>query len=127
MSSSGDCTCAAQCPRDEKCACIFVYEGEEGDEGECNCECAMTFHRPTPYRPRVLPVSARVAISTDGVDLARLATFLDKQCEVDVLVPEGRQDETVSLNMRDSRLADVIEAAGLTIRGSGPSATGSGY
>jgi hypothetical protein len=68
-----------------------------------------------------------VAINTKGIDLARLAAFLDQQCEADVLVPEGREREEVSLYIRDSTLADVIEAAGLTIRDSGPPDTRSGY
>ncbi|MFZ1114650.1 MAG: hypothetical protein WAN44_02355 [Propionibacteriaceae bacterium] len=65
-----------------------------------------------------------MALSTDGIDIARLAAFLDEQCEVDVLLPEERQREKVSMHMRDSTLADVIEAAGLTIRGSEPPVSG---
>jgi hypothetical protein len=56
--------------------------------------------------------------------LAQLAAFLDERCEVDVLAPEERKGEKVSLHMRDSSLADVIAAASLTIRDSGPSTTG---
>jgi len=68
-----------------------------------------------------------VAINTDGVELARLAAFLDERCEADIVVPEERAREKVSLHMRDSTLADVIEAAGLTIRDGGPPATTSAY
>ena len=64
-----------------------------------------------------------MAINTDGVGLARLAAFLDERCEADVAVPEERGGEKVSLRMRDSTLANVIEAAGLTIRDSEPPAT----
>ena len=120
MSSPDTCTCSAQCPKDDFCACIFVYKGPEGDEGDCNCECGIIIH-PSPH---VLPVSARVAINTDGIDLARLAAFLDKRCEGTVRAPGERQREKVTLHMRDSTLADVIEAAGLTL--SGPD-TKSGY
>ena len=122
MSSSDTCTCESQCPKDDFCSCLFIYEGAEGDEGECECDCGIVIHSPP-----VLPVSARVAIDTKGIDLARLAAFLDQRCEVDVLVPDGREREKVSLYMRDSTLADVIEAAGLTIRDSGPPHIGSGY
>jgi len=101
---------------------MFIYEGEEGDEGECQCNCGIIIHSP-----HVLPVSVRVAISTKGIDLARLAAFLDQRSDVDVLVPEGREREKVSLYMRDSTLADVIEAAGLTIRDSLPPDIGPGY
>jgi hypothetical protein len=38
-----------------------------------------------------------VAISTDGLELPRLAAFLDERCEVDMLVPEERTGEKVSL------------------------------
>jgi hypothetical protein len=41
--------------------------------------------------------------------------FLNERCEADVLVPEEREREKVSLHMRDSTLAAVIDAAGLTI------------
>lgn len=58
-----------------------------------------------------------------GVELARLAALLDERCEADVVVPGERAGEKVSLRMRDSTLADVIEAAGLTIRDSEPPAT----
>lgn len=122
MSSSHACTCQEQCPRDDFCGCIFIYEDEEGDEGDCLCDCGIIVHSP-----RALPVSARVAISTKEIGLARLAAFLDQQCGVDILVPEGREREKVSLHMRDSTLAEVIEAAGLTIRDGGPPNIGSGY
>ncbi len=80
-----------------------------------------------PRRPSPVLLSARVAINTDGVELARLAAFLDERCEADVVVPEEREGEKVSLRMRDSTLANVIEAAGLTIRDSEPPATMSAY
>jgi hypothetical protein len=52
------------------------------------------------------PVSARVAISAGDIDLSRLAALLDKQCEVDVLVAEVRDQEKVSVCLRDSTVAD---------------------
>jgi hypothetical protein len=117
VSSPDTCTCDHLCPG-ESCACIFVYDDDEGDAGVCDCDCRSTIVIHSPVL-----LSARVAINADGVDLARLATFLDERCEADLLVPEEQVREKVSLHMRDSTLADVIEAAGLTIRDSGPSAT----
>jgi hypothetical protein len=113
MSSPDTCTCQEQCPKDDFCACMLVYTSDAGDDGDCRCDCGIVIH-PS----HLLPASARVAISTDGIDLARLAAFLDRQCDVDVFVPEGRKHEKVSLYMRDSTVADVIEAAGLRIRDS---------
>jgi hypothetical protein len=123
MSSPDACTCDQVCPG-ESCACIFVYDDEEGDAGQCDCDCRSTI---IIHPSHLLLLSARVALNTDGVDLARLGAFLNERCEADVLVPEERERENVSLHMRDSTLADVIEAAGLTIRDSGPPHTESGY
>jgi hypothetical protein len=71
-----------------------------------------------PRRPhdlqRLAPGPARLAIGQ---------AFLDERCEADVVVPGEREGEKVSLRMRDSTLANVIEAAGLTIRDSEPPAT----
>jgi hypothetical protein len=121
--SADTCTCDHNCPG-EPCACIFVYDDDEGDSGHCDCDCRGTI---IIHPSRVLLASARVGISTYGVDLARLGAFLDERCEADLLVPEGREREKVSLHMRDSTLAEVIEAAGLTIRDSGPPGSRSGY
>ena len=88
----------------------------------CDCDCRSTIVIHSPVL-----LSARVAINIDGVELARLAAFLDERCEADVVVPEERESEKVSLRMRDSTLANVIEAAGLTIRDSEPPATTSAY
>jgi hypothetical protein len=121
VSSPDTCTCDHLCPG-ESCACIFVYDDDEGDAGVCDCDCRSTIVIHSPVL-----LSARVAINTDGVELARLAAFLDERCEADVVVPEERDGEKVSLRMRDSTLANVIEAAGLTIRDSEPPATTSAY
>ncbi len=95
-----------------------AYYDDEGDAGVCDCDCPSTIVIHSPVL-----LSARVAINIDGVELARLAAFLDERCEADVVVPGEREGEKVSLRMRDSTLADVIEAAGLTIRDSEPPAT----
>jgi hypothetical protein len=123
MSSPDTCTCDHECPG-ETCGCIFVYDDDEGDAGQCDCDCRSTI---IIHPSHLLLLSARVAINTDGMDLPRLAAFLDQRCEADVLVPEEREREKVSLHMRDSTLADVIEAAGLTVRDSGPPYAGSPY
>jgi hypothetical protein len=104
------------CPG-EQCGCIFVYDDEEGDAGHCDCDCRGTI---VIHPSQLLLLSARVAINTDNIDLARLGAFLNQRCEADILVPEEREREKVSLHMRDSRLTDVIEAAGLTIRDAEP-------
>jgi hypothetical protein len=111
------------CPG-ESCLCVFIYDDDEGDAGVCECDCRSTI---VVHPSHVLQASARVAISTDSVDLVRLAAFLDERCEADVLVPQERMREKVSLQMRDSTLTEVIQAAGLTIRHSEPPPTSSGY
>ena len=63
---------------------IFIYDDDEGDAGVCD----STVPAPIVIHSPVL-LSARVAINIDGVELARLAAFLDERCEADVARSRG--------------------------------------
>jgi len=113
-----DCTCEDACfGFGRECACIFVYTGDEGEKGQCFCDCEARgpVGARALRRKLRLSLNSRIGISTRKATILRLAKLLGAMSAPDIAIPVRNAGERLSLKLRDTTLAHVISRSGLVV------------
>ena len=107
-----DCTCGTQCAGSAHCICMWVY-----DEAKCYTDCSA----PTvtvevgPVILRRAPLDGQVKINVAGATLAKLGEFLDRHCEVEILIPARNASQKIDFSDEYMTVRSLIDRVGLVI------------
>jgi hypothetical protein len=112
-----DCTCDVGCYGFGECACIFIYDDDGSQGGQCVCECESPEPDDIRYLRRLkkLPLRTRIAIRTRRATLAKLGTLLGTFSAARIAIPASAARRRVSLRLKDATLAEVVAKAGLVV------------
>jgi hypothetical protein len=114
-----DCVCEEGCFGFGECACIWIYSGDEGEDGECRCFC----DKPEPDDRRLLTrtlklsLSSRIGISTREVSVVRLGMVLGTISAAEIAIPVSAAHKRVSLALKETTIEFVLGEAGLVVLG----------
>ncbi len=119
IDNPGDCICGVGCFGFGECVCIWIYNGDEGEDGECMCFC----DKPEPDDSRLLPrrlklsLNSRIAISTREVSIVRLGMVLGTISAADIAIPVSKARKRLSLKLKDTTIGNVVARSGLMALG----------
>ena len=119
IDNPGDCICEEGCFGFGECACIWIYSGDEGEEGECRCIC----DKPEPDDSRLLTralklsLSSRIGISTREVSVVRLGMMLGTISAAEIAIPVSTARKRVSLALKETTIEYVLAETGLVVLG----------
>jgi hypothetical protein len=108
MTVEDDCECNTICPQYQHCICIYHH-----DEGYCDCTCGPL--QILSERTTKRPADSIINICVKGAELSAVAEFLSRYSEEELFIPAARAKTKISLEIKKTTLASVIEHVGLRI------------
>ncbi len=99
------CDCSSRCPDATDCFCMFIVS-----TGECGCECSS---EPIVLPPLPLKADEEVNFNAKNAELGKVAEFLDRASETNVLIPASKLRGRVSVSLEGVSLSDAMEELGL--------------
>ncbi|RWF42605.1 MAG: hypothetical protein EOS46_26435 [Mesorhizobium sp.] len=108
MTIEDDCECNTICPKYQHCICIYHH-----DEGYCDCTCGPL--RILSERAAKRPSHSIINICVKGAELSAVAEFLSRYSEEELFIPAARARTKISLEIKKTTLASVIEHVGLRV------------
>lgn len=105
------CDCASKCPGSDHCACI-----KDLKSGVCTCDCNATgVHLLMAVEQKLNP-DALIDLTVKGADLASLGRLFASVSTAEVAVPAMELDKSVTLSLKEVRLDEAAQQAGLILR-----------
>jgi hypothetical protein len=98
--------CAVTCP--DGGACLYCH-----DNGDCMLYCVGD--PDLPATSKKANREDRVTFCVQGMRLSDIAVFLDRFLPDKIAIPAARAYTRVSLEVKDTPLAEVVESLGLVI------------
>jgi hypothetical protein len=107
----GECDCAIQCFGASSCICMFIYESEEGDDGQCICDCSFS----ASSAPADLPLNALVNISARDTELGGVGEFINRMTRAELGIPASKVRIPVTTYLKRVRLSAALRDLGLVV------------
>ena len=109
---STSCNCDNECPLATDCTCIeFILTPTVG---HCVCDCQSIV---VPLPVIEAPEDVRINLDVKGAELYRVAAFVNKFTDKELLIPASRVRDRMTLSLEDVSFTDITEQLGLVVGG----------